>query len=120
MSESFLTKVTITRSILTCLVLLYLTSEYLSQRCLSLALIHRVFKDVTVDNIVFVKTRKTIFNTEKFLCSYQCERITNGKANLVKYNADKEQCDCLEATNGFRDSTDVAPNADGAVFNVER
>ena len=120
MAERLLTKLTITRSILTSLVLLYLASEFLSQRGLTLALVHKVFKDVTADNIRFVRNLTTIFDTEKLLCSYQCKRITKGKANLVKYNAAKERCDCLEAADGFRDSRDVAPNADGAVFNVER
>ena len=120
MAETLLSNLTITRSILTSLVLLFLASEIFSGQCLTLALVHKVYKDVTVNNIVFVKNITTIFNTEKFLCSHQCEHITKGKANLVKYNAPKEQCDCLEATPGFRDPTGVAPSTDGVVFKAER
>ena len=120
MAETFLTKLAITKCILTNLVLLYLAYETFSEQSLTLALVHKVYKDVTVNNIVFVKNLTTIFNTEKFLCSHQCERITNGKANLAKYNDAKEQCDCLEATNGFRDSTDEAPKTEGALFTAKR
>ena len=80
--------------------------------------IFKVKKDLKKHNSPFLSNLVAIFDIEDFLCAGKCERLTNGLSDLRQYNYTKRYCECLHASNEFRDSRDRAPKLQDALLYV--
>ena len=78
----------------------------------------KVRSDLKIHNSVFLSNLMTVFDIEDFLCTEKCERLTNGLSNLRQYNYTKKSCECLHASEEFRDSRDKAPKLHDALLYV--
>ena len=84
------------------------------------SLVVKTSKDVIIDNIVFVENLVTIVPTIKPMCSFLCERVTQGRANLRTYNQNAKTCSCFVASEEFRDPRKVAPVLEEVTFVANR
>ena len=78
----------------------------------------KVRSDLKIHNSVFLSNLVTIFGIEDFLCTEKCEQLTNGHSNLRQYNYTRRSCECLHASDEFRDSRDKAPKLHDALLYV--
>ena len=78
----------------------------------------KVRSDLKIHNSVFLYNLVTVFDIEDSLCVKKCERLTNGLSNLRLYNYTKRSCECLHASDEFRDLRNRAPGLHDALLYV--
>ena len=84
------------------------------------SLVVKTPQDVIIDNSIFVETLVTMVPTIEPMCSFLCERATEGQANLRTYNHNTKNCTCFIASEEFRDSRKVAPVVEEVTFFANR
>ena len=84
------------------------------------AMIIKVSKDVTADNIFYLNIIAIIFGVPKStLCSVACMKHGTNKVNFRRYEPEKSLCTCFHASNKFRDSRFRAPDIETTLYLVD-
>ena len=86
-----------------------------------LAVITKVAKDVTADNIFYLNIIAFIFGVPtSTLCSVACMKHGTNKVNFRRYEPEKSLCTCFLASDKFRDSRFRAPDVETTLYLVDR
>ena len=84
------------------------------------ALIVKVAKDVTLDNLFYLNETLTIPGVlTSSLCSVECNKHTAGNVNFRSYEPEFDMCKCFVASDEFRDSRAIASDMEGVQYLVD-
>ena len=80
----------------------------------------KVSVDIALHNAMFITHLTTLYPISETKCTSECTKVTEGQSNFAKFSSLYKRCDCYHASEEFRDSRAVAPEADMEWFLVHR